>query len=60
MNKSSHLIVNGRKGASNMKKKEKKICFICGVEMIEKEDFDICPKCGMIQYKMRLKHGKHR
>jgi Zn finger protein HypA/HybF involved in hydrogenase expression len=39
-----------------MKKKEVKLlCPKCNAAMITKEDFDICPKCGAIQYKIKTK-----
>jgi Zn-finger nucleic acid-binding protein len=34
-------------------KKEIKLCPKCNAEMIIKEGFDVCPKCGLIQYKIK-------
>ena len=36
------------------RKPEKKICPKCLTEMIDKGEFDVCPKCGAIQLKMRF------
>jgi rRNA maturation endonuclease Nob1 len=45
-------------GVLDMKKKKiipVKLCPKCQTAMIEGEDFDICPKCGAAQYKMKVR-----